>query len=268
MADIAFIIAYKNTSGVAIYGTAADYTSDSTVQADYAFFQNAFIGFLEAANVHVVASGSIYGGNRYNANGSDNVTSASGFYLGADGVLKMDKGSISATTISGAIVNAGTINGTTISGVSGYLGNIIIGNGGKVESSNYGAGAGFSLKDNGTVVLNQVTTRSLLTDIVSAQDTLTQGQGSGILGGGSLASGGGNVSVMFNYFVGLIICSDPTAGTTVIFFYQGSAAPTTLAGSITGLSASKSGNQPTLNNTSGHDVYYAGHGLYPGAFFS
>jgi hypothetical protein len=53
--DIGFIIAYKNTASppVAIYGTAADYTADATIQADYAFFQAAFIGYLEAYEISV-----------------------------------------------------------------------------------------------------------------------------------------------------------------------------------------------------------------------
>lgn len=88
MADIAFIIAYKE-NGIAIYGTAADYTSDSVVQADYAFFHEAFIGFLEAANVHIVASGSIYGGDRYDANGTTVDGTKSGFYIGASGACKV-----------------------------------------------------------------------------------------------------------------------------------------------------------------------------------
>lgn len=89
MADIAFIISYK-VNGVYTYGgSATDYTSDSTIQADYAFFQQAFVGFLEAANVHIVASGSIYGGDRYNASGTPIDSTKSGFHIGANGVCKV-----------------------------------------------------------------------------------------------------------------------------------------------------------------------------------
>jgi hypothetical protein len=88
MADIAFIIAHK-TNGVFTYGgNAADYTSDSTIQADYAFFQSAFVGFLEAENVHIVASGSIYGGDRYDKNGTIIDGTKPGFFISASGACK------------------------------------------------------------------------------------------------------------------------------------------------------------------------------------
>lgn len=87
-ADISFIISYKNTASppVAIYGTAADYTADSAIQADYAFFQSAFIGFLEANNIKV--RGAIYGGDRFNAAGDEVDTTKNGFWQGALGALK------------------------------------------------------------------------------------------------------------------------------------------------------------------------------------
>lgn len=87
MADISFIIAYKNTAGTAIYGTAADYTSDPTLQASFAFFQSAMIGFLQANDIQVLND--IRGGGRYNADGSLADGTKSGFWLGATGACKV-----------------------------------------------------------------------------------------------------------------------------------------------------------------------------------
>ena len=134
LTDISFLIAYKDSSGVTIYGTAADYTGDSTVQANFAFFQSAMVGFLEANNIKLTASGSIYGGERYNADGSDNDTSASGYWQGANGVWKSDKGIINAATVSGTTIYGGSVIGSTISGLNGYFGNVKIG----ISGSLYG----------------------------------------------------------------------------------------------------------------------------------
>ena len=86
--DIGYIIAYKNTASppVAIYGTAADYTSESTIQSDFAFFQAAFIGFLEAEAIKV--RNKIYSG----AGNYDNEDTP--LFIGADGLLSLYNASI------------------------------------------------------------------------------------------------------------------------------------------------------------------------------
>ena len=112
----------------------------------------AFINQLFAQYIQVQTGGSIRGGTRYNADGTDNATSVSGFWLGANGQFKADKGSISAATISGGTINGtimntntlnggvinaatisgGTINGTTISGINGFIKNLKIGTDGSL----------------------------------------------------------------------------------------------------------------------------------------
>lgn len=82
LTDISFLIAYTDASGNHIYGTAADYSGDSTVQANFAFFQSAMIGYLEASNVHITASGSLYGGDRFNAQGVVTSSGSDGWWLG------------------------------------------------------------------------------------------------------------------------------------------------------------------------------------------
>ena len=114
-ADISFIIAYKNTEGTAIYGTAADYTSDSAVQADYAFFQNAFIGFLEANGIKVRKS--LRGGDRFDDAGIIIDDTKNGTFMGADGKLKANN-----ADITGAIkADSGTFKGSLLTGAFDIL---------------------------------------------------------------------------------------------------------------------------------------------------
>ena len=94
------------------YGNLADYIGSGVN------FQTALIQNLFAQYIKILTGGAIYGGDRYNQDGTDNVASAAGFWLGASGILKANKvelsGSITATsgTFTGAIVSSSaTITG-------------------------------------------------------------------------------------------------------------------------------------------------------------
>lgn len=72
--DILAIVAGSTT-----YGSVADYGAT-------------YIADLFSTYIKILTGGAIYGGDRYNADGTDNNTSANGFWLGADGSLKAENG--------------------------------------------------------------------------------------------------------------------------------------------------------------------------------
>ena len=69
--------------------------AESDQTTNIGMFTVAYVGALFVNKIKV--EGSIIGGDRYNSDGSDNDTDASGFYLGANGQLKCKDGQFSGT---------------------------------------------------------------------------------------------------------------------------------------------------------------------------
>jgi len=80
------------------YGVSADYIGTGATS-----FETLLVKFLFAQYAYIQAA--IYGGTRYNADGSDNDTMAPGFWLGASGVLKAKSAMLEEAVITGIINN-------------------------------------------------------------------------------------------------------------------------------------------------------------------
>jgi hypothetical protein len=120
LADISYIIAYKDQSDppVAIYGTASDYTSDSTTQTDFAFFQAAVIGYVEANDLLVRKTFRV--GGRYDTAGAVVDDTAAGFYMGASGACKSAGVEFEGTLGGGVQWGGPSLIGTALS-ISGAI---------------------------------------------------------------------------------------------------------------------------------------------------
>ena len=111
-------IAWAEANG---YGEAADYGFDSVFQtmgAVAAFISSAFITHLLAQYLKIQTGGSIRGGDRYNADGSDGTVSATGFFLGADGTLKGRSATFENGTFTGSFNGAVATNQLVVSSVT------------------------------------------------------------------------------------------------------------------------------------------------------
>jgi hypothetical protein len=105
------------------------------------FAQQAAIATLESQIIKI--ANAIYGGDRYNADGSDNDVNVPGFWLGGNGILKAVGGIFSGVSIkSGYGVDNPPSGGTLLRSISGYAQTTVVLNSGWYYVDMAGAGGG------------------------------------------------------------------------------------------------------------------------------
>lgn len=78
-----------------IYGTPT--SGDSYEWFNSLVANQAFLDFLQARIIKLSEDGAMYGGDRFNADGTDNSPTANGFWMGSNGTMKAENGYFSGT---------------------------------------------------------------------------------------------------------------------------------------------------------------------------